>query len=224
MTDQSPNIREELLHIYELLYNHFGSLNWWPADTPFEVMVGAILTQNTAWTNVEKAIKNLKEHDKLTPEKIKRSRQQTLARLIRPSGYFNQKAERLRDFAAYYVRSYGGDWRKMAKRDTSELREELLSLRGIGPETADSILLYALDKTVFVVDAYTSRAFSRLGYLPSKASYDHVQRFFTNHLPPDRELFNEYHAQIVYLGKDYCRSKKPKCESCPLATLARCRL
>ncbi|MFO8057265.1 MAG: endonuclease III domain-containing protein [bacterium] len=223
MKNPASQTTKELLHIYELLYNHFGPLHWWPADTPFEVMVGAILTQNTSWKNVEKAIANLKEQGKLSPEKIKRSRRQTLARLIRPSGYFNQKAERLQDFADYFVRNYRGDWRRMAKRETAELRRELLALRGIGPETADSILLYALYKTVFVVDAYTRRAFSRLGHIPPDAGYETTQKFFVDHLPADQKLYNEFHAQVVYLGKDYCRPR-PKCDLCPLATLERCRV
>jgi len=223
MTADSTKIRKELLQIYGLLYDHFGPLNWWPAETPFEVMVGAILTQNTAWTNVEKAIANLKQNQKLDPRKLKRARKETIARLVRPSGYFNQKAERLKDYAAYFTNNYNSDWRIMAERDTHELREELLSLRGIGPETADSILLYALGKTVFVVDAYTRRAFARLGYLPEYAGYDFTKDFFTRHLPEDKELYNEFHAQIVYLGKDYCRTR-PRCESCPLATLSKCRL
>jgi endonuclease-3 related protein len=223
MTGNTDRIRNELLHIYGLLYDHFGPLNWWPAETPFEVMAGAILTQNTAWTNVEKAIANLKQNQKLDPQKLKRARKETIARLVRPSGYFNQKSERLKDYAAYFADNYNSDWQTMAERDTHELREELLSLRGIGPETADSILLYALGKTVFVVDAYTRRAFARLGYLPEDAGYDFTKDFFTRHLPGDRELYNEFHAQIVYLGKDYCRSK-PRCESCPLATLDKCRL
>jgi len=219
---KSDHIGKELLHIYRLLLARFGPLDWWPGDTPFEVMGGAILTQNTSWTNVEKAIDALKQADMLIPEKIKSADIRRLRRLVRPSGYYNQKAARLKDFARFlFADPYQGKIKRLKAEDTMELREKLLAVKGIGPETADSILLYALDKPVFVVDAYTRRAFYRLGYLYSDADYHETQDFFTKHLPKDIKLYNDFHAQIVYLGKDYCKTK-PVCAECPLKELDRC--
>lgn len=223
MTNPDP-IREELLKIYRLLLARFGPLDWWPGDTAFEVMVGAILTQNTAWTNVEKAIDALKEADILTPEGIGKTDIRRLKRLIRPSGYYNQKAERLKVFARFLLaKPYSGKAKRLAAEDTMPLREKLLAIKGIGPETADSILLYALEKPIFVVDAYTRRAFTRLGYLLPKSDYHETQTFFTEHLPPDIKLYNDYHAQIVYLGKDYCKTR-PVCAECPLKSLKKCTM
>ena len=220
---KTAKTEKELLNIYGLLRARFGHLNWWPGDTPFEVMVGAVLTQNTAWTNVEKAIENLKAEDMLDPYAIIKCDIRKLRRLVRPSGYYNQKADRLKILSRFFIDEYGGSVKKMKMEDTKVLREKLLSVKGIGPETADSILLYALEKPVFVVDAYTRRAFSRLGYLPADAGYYDTQELFVKNLPRDVELYNDFHAQIVYLGKDYCRTK-PLCENCPLAALALCRV
>jgi endonuclease III related protein len=214
--------RRDLLNIYNLLYKRFGPLEWWPGDSPFEVMVGAILTQNTAWTNVEKAIGALKKENALCPQTIVKMDVRRLRRLVRPSGYFNQKADRLKIFSRYFLAPpYKGSVSKMAQINLSELRDELLQIKGIGPETADSILLYALSKPIFVVDAYTRRVFSRLGYLPVDVDYQATQEFFMGHLPKDMKLYNEYHAQIVYLGKDFCKPK-PKCQDCPLYPLDKC--
>jgi endonuclease-3 related protein len=215
--------REELLRIYDLLLDRFGHLGWWPADSPFEVMVGAILTQNTAWSNVEKAVAALKKEGLLSPPKLLKADLRKLKRLIRPSGYYNQKAIKLKDFTRFYMKEYAGSLKRMANRDVETLREKLLAVRGVGPETADSILLYALEKPVFVVDAYTRRAFARLGYLPPGVDYETAREFFTRHLPRDVPLYNDFHAQIVYLGKDYCKTR-PLCEECPLRPLNRCSM
>lgn len=216
------HIRKQLLQIYDRLFSRFGPLNWWPGETPFEVMVGAILTQNTAWSNVEKAIQALKKEKALSAEAISRMDMDRLKQLIRPSGYYNQKAIKLKEFTRFLLSPpWQGRISRLARQETGLLREKLLAVRGIGPETADSILLYALDKPVFVVDAYTRRAFHRLGFLPPSAGYEETQKFFTEHLPKDIALYNDYHAQIVYLGKEFCR-KKPCCQGCPLADLKKC--
>ncbi|MSS73811.1 MAG: hypothetical protein EXS64_20340 [Candidatus Latescibacteria bacterium] len=190
-------------------------MRWWPAETPFEVMVGAILTQNTAWTNVEKAIANLKARDLMQPERLAALDPAALATLLRPAGYFNVKTRRLRAFLDYLLNTYGGEVGRMRREETARLRAELLSVHGVGAETADSILLYALGKPAFVVDAYTRRVFHRLGLSAADATYDDLQRMFVSALPRDVDLYNEYHALIVALGKDYCRPK-PRCEGCPV--------
>jgi endonuclease-3 related protein len=205
--------------VYETLYKNHGSQSWWPADTPFEVMSGAILTQNTAWTNVEKAFAGLREVCELTPEGILSISRDELEEAIRPSGYFRQKAGRLRGFCQFLAQRYGGDPSSMGPVPVAELREELLSLHGIGPETADSILLYALDRPVFVVDAYTVRLFSRLGLCDEKAKYDDVQALFMENLEPDTGMFNEYHALIVRHCKLICRKRTPECGECTLRDL-----
>jgi len=208
--------KKSLLRIYRLLYGAYGPRNWWPGDGPFEVMIGAILTQNTAWKNVEKAISNLKRKNLLDPPKLHKISQDKLAELIRPAGYFRQKAKKIKTFLDYFGTSYEYSTEKMKKRPLENLRQELLGCWGIGAETADSILLYALDKPVFVVDNYTMRIFRRLGYLNSKDDYHSTQRFFMKYLPPDPGLYNEYHACIVALGNDVC-NPKPKCAKCPLS-------
>jgi endonuclease-3 related protein len=178
-------------------------------------MVGAILTQNTAWKNVEKAIENLKGENLLSLHKLTRLRESQLARLIRPAGYFNVKARRLRNFLEFLRVRYGGNIRKMGKAPIKRLRRELLEVNGIGEETADSILLYALGKRSFVVDAYTRRIFSRHRYLNGDESYPTIKKIFSSHLPKSIPLYNDYHAQLVEVGKDYCR-KTPRCALCPL--------
>lgn len=208
-------MRKSLLNIYKKLYKSFGPQDWWPGDTAFEVIVGAILTQNTAWTNVEKAVYNLKKHKLLSPRKLSRAKPSKIAVLIRPSGYYNIKARRLLNFINYLNAEHGGDLKRMLRQKTDILRKTLLGIKGIGPETADSILLYAGYKPVFVVDAYTKRIFSRYGLLSEWASYDEIQRLFLHNLPKSVKLYNEYHALIVRVGKDWCR-KKPKCALCPL--------
>lgn len=209
----------DLMQIYDALYEHFGAQHWWPAKTPFEVMVGAILTQNTNWQNVTKAIDNLKKANKLTLKALHATSEHELATLIKPAGYFNIKAKRLKNFVDYFVSSYDGSISRMKKKDTETLRRELLQVNGIGPETADSILLYALNKPIFVIDAYTKRILSRHGILPKDASYSEYQQYFHSHIPKDVALYNEYHALIVMTAKHYCKTK-PLCSLCPLLKFA----
>jgi endonuclease III related protein len=207
----------KLLQIYDRLYAAFGPQHWWPARTPFEVAVGAILTQNTAWSNVALAIGNLRRNRCLTFRAMSKISEKKLALLIRPAGYFNIKAKRLKNFIRFLGASCKGDLGKLKRRDVHELRQELLGVNGIGWETADSILLYVLDKPIFVVDAYTKRVLSRHGYKTAlKEDYDVVQHWFAKALPCESKLFNEYHALIVRLGKDYCKKTKPRCSLCPL--------
>jgi len=209
-------LKEKIGDIYQRLYRSFGPQSWWPGETPFEVIVGAILTQNTNWQNVAKAIDNLKKAKVLTPKKLHSLPLATLARLIRPSGYFNIKAKRLRSFLDFLFKDYQGKLEKMFSRPLDELRGEILSVKGIGPETADSILLYAGGFPVFVVDAYTKRIFSRQKLLSEDMDYHRVQKIFMENLKKDVQLFNEYHALIVRLGKDFCKKTKPKCEVCQI--------
>lgn len=206
---------KKLIEIYDKLYASFGPQHWWPADSSFEVIVGAILAQNTSWKNVEKAIRNLKEDGLLSPQGLKGIAEAELAVLIKPSGYFNQKAKRLKNFMKFFFDDYGGDLKTMFAEDLYPLRERLLRLKGIGPETADSILLYALEKPIFVVDAYTYRLFSRHNLIAEDSSYEQIQELFMDNLPTDVQLFNEFHALIVRLGHNYCR-RTPGCDGCPL--------
>lgn len=200
---------------FERMLRRFGPRGWWPGETPFEVMVGAILTQNTNWGNVERAIDNLKSEDVLDPEKMLSLSTATLQKLINPAGFFRVKERRLRHFLEFFVERYGGCDRSMAKGDLPVLREELLAVNGIGPETADSILLYSLKKPTFVIDAYTRRILSRHALCAEDDSYDDLQALFMDRLPSDVPLFNEYHALIVETAKVFCRTK-PRCEDCPL--------
>ncbi|MBU3958283.1 MAG: endonuclease III domain-containing protein [Candidatus Omnitrophica bacterium] len=202
--------------IYRKLYSHFGPQHWWPADTPFEVIVGAILTQNTNWLNVEKAINNLRKHKLLEQRKLYRLSEKRLAALIKPTGYFNIKAQRLKAFLNFLFKSYQGNIKKILLINTRDLRLQLLSINGIGPETADSILLYALKKPVFVVDAYTRRILLRHRLVKKNASYGEIQNLFMQNLKSNVKLFNEYHALLVRLGKEVCLKNKPKCDICPL--------
>jgi len=204
-----------LMNIYRTLYQAYGPRDWWPGETPFEVMVGAILTQNTSWRNVEKAIVKLKEEGSLSSEGIRKLKKSRLASLIRSSGYYRIKTDRLKSFVDFLFEEYHEDIKKMGGERVGELREKLLGVKGIGPETADSILLYGLKKPIFVVDAYTKRILSRHEVISKKASYDEIQKLFMDHLPLDERLFNEYHALLVHLGKTVCK-KTPKCELCPL--------
>ena len=205
-----------ILKFYQKLYRHFGPQHWWPGETPFEVMVGAILTQNTAWKNVERAIENLKKENALSPEEINKMNIEKLAQLIKPSGFYNLKAKRLKSFIERFMEDFHGDIQGMKKLEKHTLREWLLSIPGIGRETADSIILYAIEKPIFVVDAYTRRILSRHGFIKGDEDYDEIQEIFHRNLPVDTGLFNEYHALIVRLGKEYCRKKNPLCETCPL--------
>jgi endonuclease-3 related protein len=205
----------ELLAIYNTLLTFFGEQGWWPAETPFEVIVGAVLTQNTAWRNVERAIENLKEEGVLTPQGLMNLDEARLAVFIRPAGYYNVKARRLKHLMNFLEREYGGDLKLMFDEPLSSLRERLLAVKGIGPETADSILLYAGEKPIFVVDAYTKRILSRHGMITNGASYEDVQDLFMHSLPSDVALYKEYHALLVRLAKTFCKTK-PLCTGCPV--------
>jgi len=210
--------RKKLMGIYDTLLKHFGHRNWWPGETPFEVCVGAVLTQNTAWKNVAKAVANLKAAEALDPFTIHAMPLEDLSELIRPAGYYNVKARRLRNFVDHLVEDHGGDLESLFSVPMEALRDRLLAINGVGKETADSMILYAAAKPIFVVDAYTKRALSRHGLIADKADYDEIQALFHANLPPECDLFNDFHAQIVAVGHHYCRSK-PKCEECPLAGL-----
>ena len=205
--------RRRLLATYHSLLLSFGAQHWWPADSPFEVMVGAILTQNTAWTNVERAIANLVERDKLDATSIVRARNDHLAGWLRPSGYFNIKAARLKNFCRWYLEQ--GGFRALSRLPTQSLRRALLSVNGVGHETADDMLLYAFERPVFVIDAYTRRLFSRLGFVTGNENYDELRLAIEAQLDPDVALFNEYHALIVRHAKAHCRVK-PHCMECVL--------
>ena len=211
-------IRRTLHTYFDCMSKHYGPTHWWPGDTPFEIAIGAILTQNTAWTNVEKAITNLKRARLLSPRAMLDADLGTLEMALRPSGYFRQKAVRVRLFCQHLTDHYGGSMARLARRPLPDLREELLALKGIGPETADDILLYACDKPVFVVDAYTRRIFSRHGLVPETIPYEGLRAFFEANLEPDLHLYQEYHGLIVWTGKDFC-GKTPRCAECPLGSL-----
>jgi endonuclease-3 related protein len=213
-------MKETLLRIFDLLLEQYGPLGWWPADTPFEICVGAILTQNTNWLNVEKAIANLKQEGLLTPHALRDLPLARLAAVIRPAGFFNVKSDRLKGFINWLYDRYGGSLERMFSADWRGLREEMLSVKGIGRETADSMLLYAGHKPTFVVDAYTVRLFSRLGLVRENEGYEEVRSLFMDNLPGDAGLFNEYHALIVRHGKEHCR-KKRHCTGCVLHFLCR---
>lgn len=205
-----------VMEIFDRLFALYGPQHWWPGDTPLEIAVGAILTQNTSWTNVEKAIGNIKAGKLMDEQRLFQLPDGEMAALIRPSGYFNVKTRRLKNFLRVLVERYdGGIENFLNSRSSSAIREELLEINGIGPETADSILLYAGNFPVFVVDKYTQRIFSRHGLIPPDCTYDEMQSFFIESLKEDCGLFNEYHALIVRLGKERC-VKKPKCGGCPL--------
>ncbi|MDA8124440.1 MAG: endonuclease III domain-containing protein [Deltaproteobacteria bacterium] len=209
---------EALLDVYERLNDHFGPLHWWPADGPFEVMVGTVLTQNTAWTNVEKAIAALKARGLLSPEAIAGCDEETLAGVIRPAGFYHIKARRLKSLVRFFQEEYGGEVARMAAENLTELRDALLSVSGVGEETADCILLYACEKPSFVSDAYTRRILGRHRLIAQEATYGQIRNLFMAHLPQEVALFNQYHALLVNLGKHFCR-KTPRCGICPLQGL-----
>jgi endonuclease-3 related protein len=206
----------ELMEVYDRLFAAFGPQHWWPGETPFEVVVGAVLTQNTNWQNVERAIKNLRDADLLEPRALYAVNVEELEELIRPAGYFRVKARRLRSLLELIVERYDGSLDAMFAVEMPELRRQLLAVNGIGPETADSILLYAGGLPSFVVDAYTFRVFTRHGWIDFEADYHRLQDLFLDALPPDARLFNEYHALLVHLGKHFCRKSNPRCAECPL--------
>lgn len=208
--------REPLLRQYfETMLAALSESGWWPAETPFEVAVGAILTQNTAWTNVERAIAALKDAEALSPAAMLALPEEQLAELIRPAGYFRVKARRLRHFL-FFLQTHGGDI--LALREVPHIRERLLEISGIGPETADSILLYALEIPSFVVDAYTRRILHRHGLVPEDIGYEDLRAFFQDAFAPEVHFYKEYHALIVRTAKEWCRPK-PRCAACPLAPL-----
>lgn len=227
----------KLKQIYKVLYKRFGKQKWWPTTLEgemhptyhgkkindrqrFEIVVGAILTQNTSWKNVEKAITELNKNNLMDVKKIAWAETKKLAQLIKSSGYYNQKAERLKIISEHILKNYKRNLSKFFDKNIDELRQELLSIKGIGPETADSIMLYSAGKPLFVVDAYTKRIFSRAGLFDEKAKYEEMQELFHNDLERDEKLFNEYHALIVELGKNYCR-KKPECRKCPIISFCK---
>jgi endonuclease-3 related protein len=207
-----------LMDVFGRLLERFGPQHWWPGDSPLEIMVGAVLTQNTAWPNVEKAIRALKEKGDLSLGFLLSLPQETMAELIRPCGYFRIKARRLKNLLALAQEKGKGDLEAFLSLPTDELRKALLSVSGIGPETADSILLYAAKRPVFVVDAYTRRILWRHGWISREAKYEEIQALFMERIPQDSSLYNEYHALLVALGKRHCRPK-PKCLGCPLEDL-----
>ncbi|MDE3108950.1 MAG: endonuclease III domain-containing protein [Acidobacteriota bacterium] len=208
--------RPPLDEYYHALFAHFGPQHWWPGKTPFEVIVGAILTQNTSWANVEKAIANLRAESLLSPAAIDRIPLRKLERLVRSSGYFRQKARKLKAFCEFLRTEHSGSLERMFATPTIELREKLLGVFGIGPETADSILLYAGGHPVFVVDAYTKRMLARHGWHYENAGYEDVRRTFETQFPGDSRRFNEFHALIVSTGKQFCLKREPLCHACPL--------
>jgi endonuclease-3 related protein len=208
--------QEKLTGIYNRLFHHFGPQAWWPGDTPFEVMVGAVLTQNTNWKNVERAIDNLKRAGVLSFERLSGLPVDLLAEYIRPAGYFNVKAGRLQNLMVRIEEQYGGSLDAMMEEETEALRQKLLSVKGIGPETADSILLYAAQRPVFVVDTYTYRILLRHDLIPEDFGYDDIQQLFMDNLEPDTGLYNEFHALLVCAGKEFCKKTAPRCAGCPL--------
>jgi len=211
-------VRETLIEIYELLLDLFGPQYWWPGETQFEIIAGAILTQNTNWSNVEKAITNLKDAEVLSQQALHNMETAELAGLIRPAGYYNIKAARLKNFLDWLFEEYDGNLTELDNIETERLRGELLGVKGIGRETADSILLYAFDREIFVVDAYTARIAVRHQLIDADADYEQLQELFQSNLPQDKRLFNEYHALLVRTGKEFCRPKA-KCSGCPLETM-----
>jgi len=207
----------EFMEIYNRLLSYFGPQRWWPAETPYEVVVGAILTQNTSWRNVERAIDNLKRNNLLDERKILDTPLGRLGDLIRPAGFYNIKSRRLKNITEYIVNNYGStEELRRCDKNLYRLRKELLSLKGIGRETADTILLYSLDRPIFVVDNYTKRIFSRYGIIDKNLDYDKIRTFFEGSIPRDVEIYKEYHALIVQLGKTFCKKRYPKCVDCPL--------
>jgi len=211
----------QLINIFNLLLSHFGKRHWWPGDTSLEIILGCILTQNVTWKNVEEAINNLKQKNLINLEAIIASSDESLGLLLRSTRYYNQKAANIKSFCHNMINNFDGSLDNLFLMDIPTLRKYLLSLKGIGKETADSIILYAANKPIFVVDAYTKRIFSRLGYFDSNPSYDQVQTFFMENLPHDLYLFNEFHALIVCLGQNFCKNANPSCKSCILESVCK---
>lgn len=208
-------LAQRLREMYERLFAAFGPQGWWPGDSAFEVALGAILTQNTNWQNVARVLQDLKDGHALDPHYLESLPEATLAQLFRPAGYYNLKAARVKNFLAFLARRWGYSMELMAQEPLEELRPALLAVKGVGPETADSILLYALNKPTFVIDAYTFRVVSRHNLAPENIAYEELRELFQDHLPPEVPLFQEFHALLVKVGKDFCRPK-PRCAGCPL--------
>jgi endonuclease-3 related protein len=208
-----------LQEVFDRLLAAFGPQNWWPGDSPFEVMVGAVLVQNTAWRNVERAIANLREANLMEPHALYALTVDELAELIRPAGYYQVKARRLRNLLRLVIEVYDGSLDAMFSADLITLREQLLEVHGIGPETADAILLYAGGLPTFVVDTYAHRVLARHGWIGYDASYHEIKETFEACLPRDPAIYNEYHALLVQVGKEYCKRSAPKCDACPLACM-----
>lgn len=204
-----------LLEIYQKLFDYYGPQHWWPADSILEMMLGAILTQNTSWSNVKKAIQNLQKNQILSLKSLLEISTEDLARAIQSAGYFNLKAQRLKNLLQYLSQEYDGDFERMKQKDLMALRKELLSVKGVGPETADSILLYGLDKNIFVIDQYTYRVLNRHLLIPEESDYESMQELMTANLPEELALYKEYHALLVKVGNEFCKSKA-RCEECPL--------
>lgn len=214
---RSPgNPKPALLRYYRLLRKHFGPQGWWPGRTRFEIILGALLTQHTAWENVSKALANLREAGLLSPHKLSRVSLARLNRLLRPSGTYRQKSRMVQRFLRFLNGNYGGTLERMFRLPSWHLRAELLQLPGVGPETADAILLYAGGHPAFVIDAYTRRILQRHGLARGRESYGRLQALFESQLPRDAVLYNEYHALLVAAGKTYCHSRNPDCTNCPL--------
>jgi endonuclease-3 related protein len=210
---------EKIRAFYDAMLTAYGPQHWWPAETPFEVVIGAILTQNTNWKNVERAISNLKHEGLLRPDALASVQPERLAEVIRPAGYYRIKAKRLKNFIDMLVRDFGGDLDALLALRTSSLREAVLGVSGIGPETADSIVLYAAHRPVFVVDAYTARILHRHGVIDLDATYEDIQSLMQDNLAEDVPTFQEYHALLVEVGKRQCRKAAPDCAGCPLRPL-----
>jgi endonuclease-3 related protein len=209
----------KLMEMYERMLTKFGPQHWWPGDSPLEIMVGAVLVQNTSWRNVEHAINNLREAGVMEPRALYNVPPTELAELIRPAGYYQLKTKRLRNLLRFIVEQYGGSLDAMFNTGVASLREQLLEINGIGPETADAILLYGGGLPTFVVDTYAHRILARHGWLDYDATYDDIKDYFESTLPNDAALYNEYHALLVRVGKDYCKRSAPNCEACPLAEM-----
>lgn len=216
VTDNKQDYDARLMSIFCRLYRNFGPRNWWPARSDLEMILGAILVQNVSWKNTVNALKILEENGLMSLEALLEVPEDRLGQLIRMTRYYQSKAKKLKAFAGFVIDNYQGDLQRLLSQPLWQLRQELLGVYGIGEETADSIILYAAKKPVFVIDAYTRRIFQRLGYFPEKITYRQMQEFFMKHLPPNVELYNEYHALIDCLGNRLCSNKKPRCAECPL--------
>ena len=208
------HINYDLTDVYRSLLAELGPQHWWPAEGPEEMIIGALLTQNTTWKNVEKALGNLREKNQLSLSAIANLELLELQKKIRPSGYFRQKSERLKALAAAVIDA--GGLSQLAQKETLALRAWFIALKGVGPETADSILLYAFKRPLFVIDAYTLRVCKRHNWLPDSAGYSEAQSCFSRQLNPDPAVFNEFHALFVQIGKNFCRPQNPLCDKCPL--------